>query len=154
MKDAQKSRSVSETVWPWRSEELPQEDASGKIRVAALAHGMLGALIGTGLYFGLSNTVGYVAWSLSGLLALIGLLSPTGLYAKIRSGMEAFGRFVGLAMAWLLLVPVYYLFFTPFRVIFRGGKKDAMTRWLEPTSDSYWVTREKEPQKEAYERQF
>lgn len=146
---------VAKTVWPWRDgENKTPSNQVGKIRMAAVGQGIIGGLIGTGVYLYLSPTVGYVAFGISALLTLVGLASPTGLYAKIRALMEGFGRVVGLTMAWVLLVPVYYLFFTPFRIVFRGGKKDAMTRWLERDADTYWTTREGDPKKEAYERQF
>lgn len=147
--------SVTEVVWPWKEgEATSSSQAVAGIRKAALLQGVIGGAIGTGVYLYLSPTVGYVAWGLSGFLALIGLLSPTGLYASIKSGLDGFGRVVGTVMAWLLLLPVYYLFFTPFRLLFRGGKKDAMTRWLDPDAQSYWVTRDGEIKKESYERQF
>ncbi len=149
------SKSVAEVVWPWKeAEESCSANSANAVRVSALIHGVIGGIIGTGVYFYLSPAVGYIAWSLSGVLALLGLASPTGAYAKVRAAMDTFGRIVGTVMAWLLLLPVYYLFFTPFRILFRGGKKDAMTRWLDPNAETYWVTREGESSKESYERQF
>ncbi|HIB66718.1 MAG TPA: hypothetical protein EYO33_16780 [Phycisphaerales bacterium] len=146
---------VSKVVWPWREADSGEsKDRAGKLRQAAVIQGVVGGLIGTGIYTYLSTTVGMVAWSIAGILTLIGLISPTGLYAKVKSGFDAFGRFVGQVMSWTLLVPVYWLFFTPFHWLFRRGKKDSMTRWLEPDASTYWIERDEEPKKESYERQF
>lgn len=145
---------VLATVWPWKTQGSVEESL-GRIRLGAVGQGMIGGVVGTVVYYFLSATVGMVAWGISALIALIGLASPTGLYAKISAGFEAFGRLVGTFMSWLLLVPVYYLFFTPFKLLFRRGKKDAMTRWLDPEAETYWITRsEEQPQAESYERQF
>lgn len=150
-----KNKSVTDVVWPWKEGESSSSGSSAaRIRQAALIQGAIGGVIGTGVYFYLHPTVGMVAWGISGFLALLGLISPTGGYSKVKSAMDGFGRVVGTVMAWTLLLPVYYLFFTPFRILFRGGKKDAMTRWLDPDAKSYWVTREGEIKKGSYERQF
>lgn len=146
---------VNKVVWPWREEQAPDTAAlAAGLRKAAVIQGVIGGLIGTGIYAYLSTKVGMVAWTIAGVLTLIGLASPTGLYQKIKLGMEKFGAFLGQVMSWILLVPVYWLFFTPFHFIFRGGKKDAMTRWIDKSADTYWVTREGAPAKESYERQF
>lgn len=146
---------VNKVVWPWRDGDAPESGnlASG-LRRAAVIQGVIGGLIGTGIYTYLSQTVGMVAWSIAGVLTLIGLLSPTGLYRQIKTGMEKFGALLGQIMSWILLVPVYWVFFTPFHLLFRRGKKDSMTRWLDKDAESYWVTRESEQSKESYERQF
>ena len=147
---------VLETVWPWKADQSSLlRESVGKVRLGAVGQGIIGGAVGTAVYFYLSPTVGMVAWVISGLLALIGLISPLGLYSKISSGMESFGRFVGMVLSWLLLVPVYYLFFTPFRLLFRRGKKDAMKRWLDPEASTYWIERSNPlPEPDSYQRQF
>jgi len=149
------NRDVYSVVWPWREGETEERSSlASRLRRAAVLQGIVGALIGTGIYHYFSTTVGIVAWSLAGLLTLIGLASPTGLYQKLKSALDGFGVLVGRVVSWVLLVPVYWLFFTPFHFLFRRGRKDSMTRWLDPDASTYWVTRDSDPPKESYERQF
>jgi hypothetical protein len=55
--------------------------------------------------------------------------------------MDVFGSLVGTAVAWLLLAPVFYLFFLPFRVLARRGKNDRLQRRFVPDAKSYWTKR-------------
>ena len=84
-----------------------------------------------------------------------GLFSPGGLYPAIRRVFDGFGRAVGKVLTWVLLIPTYWLFFTPFHLFFRSGGRDAMARKLDKDASSYWIERSGEvPDPDSYERQF
>ena len=56
----------------------------------------------------------------------------------LESILRALGTKVGEAVTWLCLAPVFYLFFLPFGLLFRRGRRDAMQRLLEPNATTYW----------------
>ena len=81
------------------------------------------------------------------------LVSPTGLYRGIQGLFATLGNATGRALTWLMLVPLFYLFFLPFGVLLRRGRRDRLKRYFEPDKESYW-----EPHKHFsaadHERQF
>ena len=48
------------------------------------------------------------------------------------------GHWTGIALAWLLLVPIFYLAFLPFGLLLRRGRRDRLRRRLDPDAVSYW----------------
>ncbi len=147
---------VSKTVWQWRSEGRPSRNQlAGKNRMKGLLHGVIGGVVGGLIFAFLSKTVGYVAFTIAGTLTLIALVSPTGAFVTIESFIEKFSVGVGTFVGALILVPIYYLFFTPFKMLARRGRNDSMQRWLDAEASSYWTVRDKkERQPQDYERQF
>ena len=65
-----------------------------------------------------------------------------GVYATIERGIDALARRTGIALGWVLLVPVFYLFFLPFGLVMRRGRRDRMQRRFETEAISYWESRE------------
>ena len=74
--------------------------------------------------------------------------------ARLTSWVQRFSVWVGTVSTWVLLVPLYYTFFTLFRLAFRRGRRDAMQRWWDPQADSYWSPLPQRPGADSYERQF
>ena len=66
------------------------------------------------------------------------MLSPLALFAAIERSFAALGRWVGKALQWTLLPAIFYGFFTPFALLFRRGRRDAMTRYFDADAKSYW----------------
>ena len=99
---------------------------------------MIGSLMGTGLYLLGSIWVAFVAWGLSGLVLLLALASPLGIYRRLDNLTRAIGRGVGTFLSWVLLAPVFYLFFTPFGLLFRRGRRDTLARRFDPRTTTYW----------------
>jgi hypothetical protein len=77
-------------------------------------------------------------------MVVIGAISPKALHA-IDHVFQVFGTWVGLALSWILLVPVFVLCFVPARVILKLKGKDPMLRQFQKEKPSYWtpVTRVK-----------
>jgi hypothetical protein len=63
-------------------------------------------------------------------------------YRDIKQALDRIAdvcnRIVGALLQWTLLPLVYLLLFVPYRVLFRRGKRDLLTRWADRDAVSYW----------------
>ncbi len=130
-------------VWNWRepgpTTAAPPEAA--RLRLRGALQGMIGLGVGALVLGFVSRPLGLFIVGVASLILLAALLSPTGLFAAIDRGMLALGRGVGQAISWLTLPLVFYLFFVPFGLSFRRGRRDSMKRFYEPSASSYWSDR-------------
>ncbi len=143
-------------IWRWRE---GQGQATGTapavLRREGALRALIGSLVGGALFVFGQASLAFVAWSVSALVLLAALASPAGAYAAIGRGLEAFGRLVGRLLAVLLLTPVFFLFFVPFGLLFRRGRRDRLERWFDRAAPSYWHCREAVPRtRESYEKAF
>lgn len=130
-------------IWRWKD---PPDDARARAARARRTGALraLVALIAAGVFVYLDRTVAAAIASTLGVLTLaLALLSPLGLYAALDRAVAALGRGVGLVLTWLLLAPVYYLFFAPFGLLFRRGRRDPLRRGFEADARSYWLKRDR-----------
>jgi hypothetical protein len=142
-------------IWHWR--ERPgsgsREQSPSKARIMGSVQGLVGASVATAIYLLWSQTIGMVVFCISAIILFTALVSPNGLYRAIQGLFAALGNFTGRVLTWLTLVPLFYLFFLPFGLLMRRGRRDRMKRFLEPDEESYW-----EPHKAFsaadHERQF
>ena len=144
-------------IWDWRGERAPAPLApsTARLRLEGLVRSLVGAAIGTAVFFLWHRNVAYVVWASAALTLLAAMASPTGAYAALGRGLAAFGRAVGRVLTVVLLTPVFLLFFLPFRLLLRGGRRDRLERWFDRELPSYWKRRdEPERTKASYERQF
>ncbi len=124
----------------WRAPEAPRP---GPARRRAVVQGLLAAIAGAALFFWIGHqTLAIVAWSIGGVSMLAGLVSPLGAFAAIEKAVGTLGHLVGLVMSWLLLAPVFYLLITPFGLLARRGKRDAMQRRFDRSAETYWKKRD------------
>ena len=79
---------------------------------------------------------------IAGFILLSALVSPTVVYAGIEKLFDSLGHLLGRAMTWLLMVPLFYLFFLPFGLLFRRGRRDRLRRYSERDAATYWERRE------------
>lgn len=148
---------ASAAVWDWRGERSPvaAEDPAARHRRHGVIQALVGALIGTLVFFFWHPWIAYLAWSLSAVTLAAALLSPQRAYAAIGRGVAAFSRGVGRVLGYVLLVPLFFLFFTLFGRLFRRGRRDRLERFFEPGAASYWKRRRDGRRTLAdYERQF
>ena len=132
--------SAAAAVWKWRGED--DGARARRQRIGGVVRGLVGAAIG-GLAFMLGqNYIAYIAWSISALQTTLALASPLGGYEKVLDVVDGVSRVVGRIVGWTLLTPVYFFFFVPFRVLFRRGARDRLTRRIDPDAESYWETRD------------
>ena len=144
-------------VWQWQSRlpPGPEADASSRSRRRGVLQAVGGGVVGLGVYQFLSATIGSVVLGIASVILLSALISPTGLYAGIERLFEALGRLTGSLLTWLLLVPLFYLFFLPFGKLMRRGRRDRLKRFLDPDTGSYWEPHEGPTAGSAsHERQF
>lgn len=123
------------------------------VRLAARASelrrsGLFRALVALGFsallfYFG-RVIVGSIAGGLGTVTLLLALFSPTRGYAALSRLVDRLGGLVGTVLAWVLLAPVFFLFFVPFRMLFRRGASDTLARGFDRTRPSYWSAHERE----------
>jgi hypothetical protein len=144
-------------VWNWR--ERHAGNAALSLARRSRRTGAIQALVGIAagaalLAFG-HTKLGAVAWALASFVGGAALISPLGAYARIRRGLEILGVAIGTALTWALMVPLFCLFFLPFGLLFRRGRRDPMEREFPPSDRSCWRIRpEGAGGASAYERQF
>jgi hypothetical protein len=143
-------------IWRWRE---PHAEASPESPQRARVLGSLQALgtaaLGALLFVYWSQTIGAVVLGLAAVVFASALISPTGLYLGIRRGFGALARLTGRAMTWILMVPIFYLIFLPFGMLFRRGRRDRLQRYFEPDAASYWDPHEgPTAASQQYDRQY
>ena len=140
---------ASSVIWDWRSDTNSGDSPLGSRRRKGVQQGLVGLVVGTAVYFGLSAHVGLVAWAVSSLILASALVSPDGIYA-----IDGLVAAVGKGVTLLVMVPAFYLIFLPFGIAFRRGRRDGMKRFYEEGAATYWLTRDTASNPEDRERLF
>ena len=148
------SADASAAIWNWRSAKGDAAAPSGLRRGKGVRQGLVGLVMGAAVYFGLSPHMGLVASTVSSFILISALVSPDGVYAAIERLIGGLVGAVGKGGTAVVMVPVFYLIFLPFGVLFRRGRSDGMKRFYDESSDSYWLTRETPAKPEDRERLF
>lgn len=121
-------------VWP------PQDGISktAPSRASGVARAFVGIVISAALWFG----VGLVVPALLGLTFSVALLffavAAPRVHARVDSWLTQFAHRVGLVMTVILMAPVFFCVFMPFRFLARRGSRDAMARRFAPDDKSYF----------------
>ncbi len=129
-------------IWNWQEGDRP--DAEGPphgSRLRGVLQASIGASVGAGVFWFVSQTFGTVIFVIAATIAFAALVSPSGLYALIERAFAALGRGIARLLTWVLLPGIFYLFFVPFGLLFRRGQRDSMKRFFDPSADSYWSDR-------------
>ena len=144
------------TVWRWRSAADP--DAPRRAAAAERRRGLLGGAIGALaalLLWQWRPAMGMVVLAIALLLTLAALVSPHGLFRRVRRVLEAFGRAVGIALTWLLMAIVYYGLFLPVGLLLRARGRLRLRKRLDPAAPTYWTPVPERPASlDRYRRQF
>jgi len=146
---------ASAVIWRWRGDE-PEADAgpsAASQRVRGSLQALAGAAFGLASLYFWSRTVAIVAFTAAGVVLFCALASPNGLYALLHRLFEASGRVVGRVTTWIVMVPIFYLFFLPFGKLLRRGRRDRLHRYFEPDAKTYWEPH-KAMQSSSRERQY
>src|SRR5262249_40971046 len=99
-------------VWQWRraaSDDRGARPAAAARRKGALGGG-IGLLVAGALAFWRPGAAVVVA-AIAIATALLALVSPLGGFRRLTLVLDAFGRVVGLATTWVLMVLAFYLLF-------------------------------------------
>jgi hypothetical protein len=99
---------------------------------------MAGGAFGLALWLFGARAIASVAFALAGSILVCALASPKGLYAGLQRFFDASGRVIGRAMTWIVMVPIFYLFFLPFGKLMRRGQRDRLHRQFDPEAKTYW----------------
>jgi hypothetical protein len=144
-------------VWDWRGDRR-RAAAAGELR-AIRRRGLLmlviGGVAGVVLYRFVAHALGYPVWIIAGVVAAAALASPRGVYPWVDRAVGLLVFAVGRALTLLLLIPLYYVLFASFGLLFRRGRRSKMSRHIDPAAASYWIARAPKPHElGAYERPF
>lgn len=114
------------------------QSTAGEARIGGTIRALISATFGLVVFLFWSQLIGTIVLSLSAIILFSALVSPTGLYRGLQGLFATLGNFTGRVLTWLMLVPLFYLFFLPFGLLMRRGRRDALKRYFEPERDSYW----------------
>jgi hypothetical protein len=127
-------------IWSWRDPQPdgPAPPPASRERVRGSFQAAIVAAIGGLLLLLGVRTVAWVMLGAAAIVLFAALASPRGLYALLDRMTRAIGRRIGRALTWLLLVPLFYLFFLPFGLLFRRGRRDRLKRYFDSEAPTYW----------------
>ncbi len=148
--------SVQGTVWNWRDSEGQGKEKSeaATLRRQAVIQALVMGVIGFVLFQWIGHhTFARVIWGLAGLILVLGLIAPAA-YRPIHRFGQWLGGAVGVLLTWVLLVPLYYLVFTPGALLLRLQGRDPMHRRLRDIKFTCWIPRTRQATTESYDRQF
>ena len=95
-----------------------------------------------------------IVGSLSIVILISGLFFKS-IFLMIEKFGKSLGKWVGIGITWLLLVPLFYLVFFPGRLILGLMKKDPLDRKFPSPSKTCWSEKKaKTNSEESYRRLF
>ncbi|MEN8007622.1 MAG: hypothetical protein ABFS42_11440 [Candidatus Krumholzibacteriota bacterium] len=149
------TRRVMQATWNWQSrEDAVPGGPAGQLRRGALIQAVVMGLIAAFLFFGLHHhLLARVIWALAGLVLILGLVFPPA-YRPIHTFGRWLGSVVGQGLTYLLLVPFFFLFFTPVSLILRLQGRDPLHRGFRDPQWTYWIARSQKSREENIDRQF
>jgi hypothetical protein len=128
-------------IWN-RSDPGADRKRARSLRRGAIVRGFVAACVGGALYWFSRPIAAYAVWGVASISLFLAIVSPLGIYAALERAIQTLSEWVGTALAWILLAPVFFLFFLPFGLLFRRGARDRMKRRFEPDVETYWKKRE------------
>lgn len=146
---------VLAATWNWRAPAGPAP-GSGRaaLRRAAFIQAGVTAAVGAVLRFGFGHHLfPQILWGIAVLVLVLGLFFPRA-YRPVHAFGRGLGRFVGRILVYVLLVPLYYLFFTPVALLLRIQKRDPLHRDFRDPRHTYWIARGPRERGENATRQF
>ncbi len=148
--------SVQETVWNWRDSAGPGKGKSeaSSLRRQAVIQAVVMGVIGFVLYQWIGHHLfARIVWGLAGIILVLGLVAPAA-YRPIHRFGQWLGRAVGALLTWVLLIPLYYLVFSPGALLLRLQGRDPMHRRMRDRRYTCWIPRNRPATPETYNRQF
>ena len=132
---------AAEAIWNF-THDARAPAAPGRVRLRGGLQALAGVGVGVVLFLFVSPTMGRIVMAIGSFVLLSALVSPTVVYAGIEKLFDSLGHLLGRGMTWLLMVPLFYLFFLPFGLLFRRGRRDRLRRYSERDATTYWERRE------------
>ena len=147
-----------EAAWSWRRPDpaLAKQAARGAAQRRGLIGGTVGLVVAGLFYFAFHrHGMGLVVAAIALLTTAIALLSPGGLYPRLERLFEAFGRGVGTAVTWVLMIILHFVLFLPVGLVLRAtGNLDLHGRSQRDVPSFWQSTRDRQPTAESYRKQF
>jgi len=137
-----RQKEVSKAVWHWQ--EMTGE--AGKLSLTKKLVSVLGRclLLALGgmffLVFFKRLFPAYLIFSLATLILVSGFLLPA-LFLALVNLEKLLGIWIGRVLTYLMLVPLFYLFFVPAHLISIMSRKDPLNRKFPTDLKTYWVCR-------------
>jgi len=134
---------AAQAVWSWKEGPSRGSDPSrASIRArGSLQAALLGAVAAATAQF-VSVHGGIIIGCVAGVVLLSALLSPLGVLAALDRAVATLGRLLSRLVAFIALPLVYYGVFLPLGAVLRRSRRDAMKRFFEPESKTYWTERD------------
>ena len=139
---------------PTPGDDGARNKALARARLKGTIQGLVGLGLGTLIFLYLSDVVGYISLLLSTCVLLSALLSPGVAYAGINYFFTSLGVVFARVATPLVLIPNFFLVFSPLGLLLRRGRNDRLERWLEKDNKTYWQDRKPNEGLSNYERQF
>jgi hypothetical protein len=146
---------VLDATWNWRAtgQKDPGSGTEG-LRRQAVIQTVVMVLVAAFLYFILGHTYFVpVILALAAIVLALGLAYPPA-YRPIHRFGRWLGRVVGKGLTYLLLVPFFFLFFTPVALILRLQGRDPLHRAFREENWTYWIRRAGKDRDDNIDRQF
>ena len=147
---------ASKVVWDWRARD-PERDRD-RLAVRLKRDGLIQGLVVLGLGFAVKNLLGHR--TLGDVLVVVGAAQgmvatwrPLWLRPVRRLG-GAFGRLVGTALTWLLLIPFFLVVIAPAALYLRLRGRDPLHRRPLAAGLTAWIPRRHAATRESLQRQF
>jgi hypothetical protein len=126
-------------IWDWREQaESAPAESTGRARLRGVIQGSVALAVGAGFLLWGRTTIASVVFCVGSVILLAALVSPTGLFAGIEGLFATLGRWTGRLLTWILMLPLFYLFFLPFGALLRRGRRDRLLRFYEREANTYW----------------
>lgn len=134
-------------VWRWRESSgaglaALHQKRRGRLRREGVLRALIGGAVGGVLFYLGAILLARLAWAGAAAVLVAALASPDGAYAAIGRALALLGHGIGRGLAWILLTPVFWLFFVPFGRLWRAGRRDRLERWFDRAAPSYWHRRD------------
>lgn len=126
-----------------------------QLRKKGVIQGVVGISIGIVVWFVFGHkTLATVILSISSITAISAIFFTKTIYLRIHRIISTLSSLVGIAITYVFLAPLFFLFFLPFRLLFRRGSKDRMMRFTDKDIETYWMEYDNTPLKSQYERLY
>jgi len=136
-----KQNEVSGAIWPWQAERVASTGPTKPPIWKVLAQAGVMVAIGLLMVFRWHHTIpGFILFALAAFVVVSGLFIPKA-YAAFERFVGLIAQGVGIALNWILLVPFFYLFFVPARLVMSIKNKDPLRRAFPTSEPTYWVER-------------
>jgi hypothetical protein len=143
-------------IWdPLRHEGAESARQAAAARRAGLIQAAVGFVAAGWLAWRVGRTAAAIAAGVALTVAVLALVSPLGGLARLERAVRRFAGWVGTAVGWLLMTPLYYFVITPLGVLLRWRGKLRIRRRPDPRAETYWtVLPDPQPGPAPYEKQF